>query len=80
MSIREFASEQIKLAVTERAFAEETRQQAKREVEIAELELPNIKKMRLQARTELERAQVLREQAMKKANQTPARCTSSALI
>ncbi|KAI6677235.1 hypothetical protein NL676_038031 [Syzygium grande] len=77
-SIREFASEQIKLAVTEKTFAEEARQQAKRQVEIAELELANAKKMRLQAQTELERAQVLREQATKKISSTLMQITCPA--
>ncbi|KAF8009690.1 hypothetical protein BT93_J0622 [Corymbia citriodora subsp. variegata] len=77
-SIREFASEQIKLAVTEKAFAEEARQQAKRQVEIAELELANAKKMRLQAQAELERAHVLREQATKKISSTIMQITCPA--
>ncbi|XP_010066539.2 zinc finger protein SHOOT GRAVITROPISM 5 [Eucalyptus grandis] len=77
-SMREFASEQIKLAVAEKAFAEEARQQAKRQVEIAELELANAKKMRLQAQAELERAQLLREQATKKISSTIMQITCPA--
>ncbi|KAA8529894.1 hypothetical protein F0562_034502 [Nyssa sinensis] len=64
--LKERASEQLKLAMAEKAFAEEARQHAKKQIEMAELEFANAKRIRQQAQAELEKAQILKEQATKK--------------
>lgn len=58
------------MAVAEKAYAEEARQQAKRQIEMAEQEFTNAKRIRNQAQMELEKAQALKEQAAKKINST----------
>ncbi|CAN8266826.1 unnamed protein product [Cochlearia groenlandica] len=64
-------SEQImKLALKEKACAEEAKREAKRQREIAENEFANAKKIRQQAQGELERAKVLKEESMKKISST----------
>ncbi|KAJ0638516.1 putative chromatin regulator PHD family [Helianthus annuus] len=62
--------ENMKMAMAEKEFAEEARQQAKRQIETAELEFANAKQIRKQAQAELERAKILREQATKKISAT----------
>ncbi|KVH97509.1 protein SHOOT GRAVITROPISM 5-like [Cynara cardunculus var. scolymus] len=62
--------ENMKIAMAEKEFAEEARQQAKRQIETAELEFANAKRIRKQAQAELERAKLLREQATKKISST----------
>lgn len=62
--------EKMKMALVENEFAEEARQQAKRQIETAELEFANAKRIRKQAQAELERAKNLREQATKKISST----------
>ncbi|CAK7326870.1 unnamed protein product [Dovyalis caffra] len=76
--LKESANEQLRLAMTEKAYAEEARQQAKRQIEIAELEFANAKRIRQQAQAELEKAQVLREQATKKISSTIMQVTCQA--
>lgn len=63
-------NEQIRVAMAEKAFAEEARQQAKRQLELAELEFSNAKRIRQQALAELENSQVLKEQATKRISET----------
>ncbi|KAF5795366.1 putative transcription factor C2H2 family [Helianthus annuus] len=58
--------EEMKMAMVDKAFAEDARQQAKKQIEIAEMEFENAKRIRQRAQVELERAKVLREQASKK--------------
>lgn len=68
-----FHKEEEKMKMTlssENEFAEEARQQAKRQIETAELEFAHAKRIRKQAQAELERARVLREQATKKISAT----------
>ncbi|GKA15432.1 shoot gravitropism 5-like protein [Tanacetum coccineum] len=62
--------EEMKMAMADKAFAEDARQQAKRQIEMAEIEFENAKRIRQQAQVELERAKVLREQATKKIGST----------
>lgn len=62
--------EEMKIAMADKAFAEDARQQAKRQIEMAEIEFENAKRIRQQAQVELERAKVLREQATKKIGST----------
>ncbi|KAF2305705.1 hypothetical protein GH714_007678 [Hevea brasiliensis] len=76
--MKEFANEQLRLAMAEKAYAEGARQQAKRQLEMAELEFANAKRIRQQAQTELEKAQVLREQATKKISSTIMQITCQA--
>ncbi|XP_018852511.1 zinc finger protein SHOOT GRAVITROPISM 5-like [Juglans regia] len=64
--LKEFAKEELKLAMTEKAYAEEARREAKRQIEIAELEFTNAKRIRQNAQDELEKAQLLKDQATKK--------------
>ncbi|KAG2261649.1 hypothetical protein Bca4012_013645 [Brassica carinata] len=65
------ASEQImKVAMKEKAYAEEAKREAKRQREIAENEFANAKKIRQQAQTELKRAKLLKEQSVKKISST----------
>ncbi|XP_059655281.1 zinc finger protein SHOOT GRAVITROPISM 5 [Cornus florida] len=68
--LKEGASEQLKLAMAEKALAEEARQQARKQIELAELEFANAKKIRQAAQAELEKAQILKEQATKKISST----------
>lgn len=68
--LKEFASEELKLAMAEKAYAEEARREAKRQIQIAELEFENAKRMRKQAQAELAKAEELRKQAMKKISST----------
>lgn len=68
--VKEGASEQLKLAMAEKAYAEEARRQAKKQIELAELEFVNAKRIRQQAQAEVEKAQVLKEQATKKISST----------
>ncbi|PWA71982.1 hypothetical protein CTI12_AA275460 [Artemisia annua] len=62
--------EEMKIAMADKAFAEDARKQAKRQIEMAEIEFENAKRIRQQAQVELERAKVLREQATKKIGST----------
>ncbi|XVE91864.1 hypothetical protein REPUB_Repub01dG0048000 [Reevesia pubescens] len=68
--LKEFAGEQLKLAMSEKAYAEKARQEAKRLIEMAELEFASAKRIRQQAQGELEKAQVLKDQAIKKISAT----------
>ncbi|KAJ0683187.1 putative chromatin regulator PHD family [Helianthus annuus] len=67
--------EKMKMAMVEKEFAEEARQQAKRQIEIAEIEFAKAKQIRKQAQAELERAKMLREQATKKVSSTISEIT-----
>ncbi|OIS96406.1 PREDICTED: protein SHOOT GRAVITROPISM 5-like [Nicotiana attenuata] len=57
---------ELNLAMAEKAYAEEARRQAKRQIEFAELEFANAKRIRQQAQAEIERAQNLKEEATKR--------------
>ncbi|KAI7748985.1 hypothetical protein M8C21_033902 [Ambrosia artemisiifolia] len=67
--------EKMKVAMAEKEYAEDARQQAKRQIEIAELEFAKAKQIRKQAQAELERAKLLREQATKKVSSTISEIT-----
>ncbi|KAB2620116.1 protein SHOOT GRAVITROPISM 5-like [Pyrus ussuriensis x Pyrus communis] len=64
--LKEFASEELKLAVAEKSYAEDARREAKRQIEMAEIEFANAKRIRQQAQAEVEKAQLLKEQATKR--------------
>ncbi|XP_014505614.1 protein SHOOT GRAVITROPISM 5 [Vigna radiata var. radiata] len=68
--LKEFAAEELKLAMAEKAYAEEARKEAKRQIEIAEIEFENAKRIRKQAQSELAKAEELRKHAMKKISST----------
>lgn len=56
--------------MAEKAYAEEARKQAKRQIELAEQEFSNAKRIRQQAQAELDKAYALKEHAMKQINST----------
>ncbi|KAG0450136.1 hypothetical protein HPP92_026915 [Vanilla planifolia] len=62
--------EQLGRAMTEKAVADEARQQAKRQMELAEQEFANARRIRQQAQLELNRAVALRDHAAKKIHST----------
>ncbi|KAE8707303.1 Protein SHOOT GRAVITROPISM 5 [Hibiscus syriacus] len=76
--LKEFASEQLKLAMAENAYAEKGRKEAKREIEMAEIEFATAKRIKQQARTELESAQMLKDQSTKKMKSTIMQVTCQA--
>lgn len=76
--LKEQAREQLKLAMTEKAFAEEARRQAKRQIELAEQEFANAKRIRQQAQDELHKAQILKEHATKQVKSTILQITCQA--
>ncbi|GLT53835.1 hypothetical protein SLA2020_270780 [Shorea laevis] len=53
--MKEFANEELKMAMSEKAYAEEARREAKRQIEIAEVEFANAKRIRQQAQAERRR-------------------------
>ncbi|KAH9604621.1 hypothetical protein KSS87_011582 [Heliosperma pusillum] len=77
-TVKEQANEQLRLAMAEKVYAEETRREAKRQVELAEREYANAKRIRQQAQTELEKAQALKEHAMKQISSTLLQITCHA--
>ncbi|KAB2053078.1 hypothetical protein ES319_A12G162900v1 [Gossypium barbadense] len=76
--LKEFASEQLKLAMREKTHAEKAREEAKREIEMAELEFASAKRIKQQAENELEKALVLKHQATKKITATIMQITCQA--
>ncbi|XP_044476674.1 zinc finger protein SHOOT GRAVITROPISM 5-like [Mangifera indica] len=73
--VKEQAREELRLAMAEKAYAEEARQAAKRQIELAEQEFENAKRIRQQAQTQLQKAQSLKEHAIKQINSTMLRIT-----
>ncbi|KAK8655688.1 hypothetical protein V6N13_108260 [Hibiscus sabdariffa] len=76
--LKEFASEQLKLAMAENTYAEKARLEAKKLIEMAELEFASAKRLRQQAQCELEKAQFLKHQATKKISATIIQITCQA--
>ncbi|XP_059647168.1 zinc finger protein SHOOT GRAVITROPISM 5-like [Cornus florida] len=66
--LREQAREQLRMAMAEKAYAEEARRQVKRQIELAEQEFANAKRIRQQAQSELDKARALKEHAIKQIN------------
>ncbi|GAA0163470.1 hypothetical protein LIER_19326 [Lithospermum erythrorhizon] len=62
--------EKVRAAMAEKAYADEARQQAKREIEMANQEFLKAKRIRQQAQEELSKAQALREHVMKQMQST----------
>ncbi|MBA0588852.1 hypothetical protein Gorai_017631 [Gossypium raimondii] len=72
------AGEQLRLAMAEKAYAEEARREAKRQMEIAEQEFGKAKRIRLQAQAELEKAHDIKEHAIKQIRSTMLEITCQA--
>ncbi|KAJ8554102.1 hypothetical protein K7X08_024780 [Anisodus acutangulus] len=70
LRLKDESTEQLRLAMSEKAYAEEARQQAKRQIELAEQEFANAKRIRQQAQSELDKANALKEHAIKQINST----------
>uniref|UniRef100_A0A803N758 C2H2-type domain-containing protein n=1 Tax=Chenopodium quinoa TaxID=63459 RepID=A0A803N758_CHEQI len=77
-TLKEQASEQLKLAMAEKAYAEDARREAKRQIELAEKEFANAKRIRQQAQAELDKAQTLKDHAMKQISATLMQITCHA--
>lgn len=75
LRLKDEATEQLRLAMSEKAYAEEARQQAKRLIELAEQEFANAKRIRQQAQAELDKANALKEHAIKQINSTLSQIT-----
>ncbi|KAK4280627.1 hypothetical protein QN277_012229 [Acacia crassicarpa] len=61
--------------MVEKAYAEERRKEAKRQMEAAEQEFANARRLRQQAQAELDKAYALKEQAIKQINSTMLQIT-----
>ncbi|RWV82727.1 hypothetical protein GW17_00055752 [Ensete ventricosum] len=68
--LKDETEQQLKLAVAEKALAEEARLQARRQLELAGHEYEKAKGMRQQAQLELDRVHAVREQAVRQINST----------
>ncbi|XP_028785052.1 zinc finger protein SHOOT GRAVITROPISM 5-like [Neltuma alba] len=64
--------------MVEKAYAEEARKEAKRQMEAAEQEFANARRIRQQAQAELDKAFALKEQAIKQINSTMLQITCQA--
>ncbi|KAK7314703.1 hypothetical protein VNO77_33230 [Canavalia gladiata] len=78
LRVQEQAREHLRIAMAEKAYAEEARKQAKRQIELAEQEFTNAKRIRQQAQVELDKAYALKEHAMKQINSTMLQITCHA--
>ncbi|ESW24620.1 hypothetical protein PHAVU_004G145900 [Phaseolus vulgaris] len=78
LRVQEQAREHLRIAMAEKAYAEEARKQAKRQIEVAEQEFTNAKRIRQQAQAELDKAYALKEHAMKQINSTMLQITCHA--
>ncbi|KAL2929450.1 Protein SHOOT GRAVITROPISM 5 [Bienertia sinuspersici] len=77
-TLKEHANEQLRLAMAEKAYAEDARKEAKRQVELAEREFANAKRIRQQAQAELDKAEALKQHAMKQISSTLLQITCHA--
>ncbi|KAK8600100.1 hypothetical protein V6N13_060080 [Hibiscus sabdariffa] len=68
--LKEEAAAQLRLAMAEKACAEEARQQAKRQIELAEHEFGRAKRLRQRAQAESAKAQALKKHAVKQIKST----------
>ncbi|EEC83705.1 hypothetical protein OsI_29527 [Oryza sativa Indica Group] len=69
------SSGELRLAMAEKAAADEARAQAKRQAELADQELATARRMRYQAQVELSRAHVLRDHAIRQVDATQLQIT-----
>ncbi|KAK8685222.1 hypothetical protein V6N13_041228 [Hibiscus sabdariffa] len=75
---KEEAAVQLRLAMAEKAYAEEARQQAKRQIELAEHEFGKAKRIRQRAQAESAKAQALKKHAVKEIKSTILEMTCQA--
>nr|CAB3481280.1 unnamed protein product [Digitaria exilis] len=68
--LKEEAREQLRVAMAEKAAADEARAEARRQAEMAEHELASARRMRQQAQAELGRAHALRDHAVRQVDAT----------
>lgn len=68
----------LRAAMTEKAYAEEARREARRQIELAEREFANAKRIRQQAQEDLAKAAALREHAMRQITATLSQITCRA--
>ncbi|XP_057951914.1 protein indeterminate-domain 16-like [Malania oleifera] len=66
--IKEQTREELEVAMAEKAYAEEARQAARRQIQMAEQEFNNAKRIRQQAQAELDKAKALKEHAARQIN------------
>jgi hypothetical protein len=78
LRVQEQATEQLKVAMAEKAYAEEARKQARKQIEMAEQEFNNAKRIRQQAQSELDKAYGLKQHAIKQINSTMLQITCQA--
>ncbi|KAL4295961.1 hypothetical protein GQ457_12G007810 [Hibiscus cannabinus] len=76
--LKEEAAAQLRLAMAEKAYAEEARQQAKRQIELAEHEFGKAKRIRQRAQAESAKAQALKKHAVKEIKSTILEMTCQA--
>ncbi|XP_030521764.1 protein indeterminate-domain 16-like [Rhodamnia argentea] len=76
--MREEAREQLRLAMAEKAYAEEARELARRQIQMAQEEFANAQRIRQQAQSELDKALALREHASKQINSAVLQITCHA--
>ncbi|XP_022735590.1 protein SHOOT GRAVITROPISM 5-like [Durio zibethinus] len=76
--LKEQAHQQLRLAIAEKAYAEEATKQTKRQIELAEQEFAKAKRIRQQAQAELEQAHALKDHAIKQINSTILQITCHA--
>jgi len=76
--VQEQAKEQLRIAMAEKAYAEEARKQAKKQIEMAEQEFNNAKRIRQQAQSELDKAYGMKQHAIKQINSTMLQITCQA--
>ncbi|KAB2013917.1 hypothetical protein ES319_D09G188400v1 [Gossypium barbadense] len=76
--LKEEAVAQLRLAMAEKAYAEEARKQARRQVELAKHEFAKAKRIRQQAQAESAKAQALKNHAVKQINSTILQVTCHA--
>ncbi|KAK4375790.1 hypothetical protein RND71_006467 [Anisodus tanguticus] len=76
--VDEFSGERLRRVVAEKAYTEDARREAKREIELAEQGLANAKRIRRQAQMELDKAQALKEEAIRQINFTLSQITCHA--
>ncbi|XP_028756603.1 zinc finger protein SHOOT GRAVITROPISM 5-like [Neltuma alba] len=75
---KEEGREQLRLAMAEKAYAEEARKQAKRQIEVAEKEFANAKRIRQEAQAELDKACAIKQHAIKQINSLMLQITCQA--
>ncbi|KZV30839.1 hypothetical protein F511_36969 [Dorcoceras hygrometricum] len=66
--LKNLVQEQLRIALAEKAYADEARQEAKRQIQLAEHQFADAKRIRQQAIAELEKAQALKEHATEQVN------------